>query len=221
MRITTVQATIGHENIDAFLHASVANGSASVATEDGCLRFDVIQDSEDPGRIGFYEAYTDDAAVEAHSETPHFFAWLEATDGMGDMTWGTCRNVFPSDEAGWAAGPGPEGAVAGGLYVVQPELTVEGEHLAPLIEALTAVAMEAVEIEPGCLRFDVAQSLDDPTAIWLYAAFADAGAYGEHRNSIHRQAFDELTGDWYTTKAVIKGTNVFPPDSWHWTPEVP
>nr|WP_290445165.1 MULTISPECIES: putative quinol monooxygenase [unclassified Pseudomonas] len=57
---------------DAFLSAIQANATASVATEPGCLVFDVSQDRDDPDVIYLYEIYQDDAAYEAHTQTAHF-----------------------------------------------------------------------------------------------------------------------------------------------------
>ncbi|AYG46739.1 antibiotic biosynthesis monooxygenase [Pseudomonas sp. Leaf58] len=59
---------------EAFLSAIKANAHASVATEPGCLVFDVAQDRVDPEVIYLYEIYRDDAAYEAHTQTAHFRA---------------------------------------------------------------------------------------------------------------------------------------------------
>ncbi|MNG87886.1 Autoinducer 2-degrading protein LsrG [compost metagenome] len=58
--------------VDAFLAAININAAASVATEPGCLVFDVSQDRLDPELIYLYEIYRDDAAYEAHTQTAHF-----------------------------------------------------------------------------------------------------------------------------------------------------
>ena len=55
-----------------FLNAIKVNAAASVATEPGCLVFDVSQDRVDPEVIYLYEIYRDDAAYEAHIHTAHF-----------------------------------------------------------------------------------------------------------------------------------------------------
>ncbi|PYB71129.1 antibiotic biosynthesis monooxygenase [Pseudomonas sp. LB-090624] len=57
---------------EAFLTAIKANAAASVATEPGCLVFDVSQDRVDPQVIYLYEIYRDDAAYDAHTQTAHF-----------------------------------------------------------------------------------------------------------------------------------------------------
>lgn len=55
-----------------FLAAIKVNTAASVASEPGCLVFDVSQDRVDPELIYLYEIYRDDAAYEAHTQTAHF-----------------------------------------------------------------------------------------------------------------------------------------------------
>ncbi|MGE8114687.1 putative quinol monooxygenase [Pseudomonas sp. NPDC086566] len=57
---------------EAFLTAIKVNAAASVATEPGCLVFDVSQDRMDPDVIYLYEIYRDDDAYEAHTQTAHF-----------------------------------------------------------------------------------------------------------------------------------------------------
>lgn len=57
---------------ERFLTAIKVNAAASVATEPGCLVFDVSQDRVDPEVIYLYEIYRDDEAYEAHTRTAHF-----------------------------------------------------------------------------------------------------------------------------------------------------
>ena len=39
--------------------------------ESGCLHFDVVLGREDPNKIYLYEVWTDQAALDAHVESPH------------------------------------------------------------------------------------------------------------------------------------------------------
>ena len=222
MRITTVRARIDAGAVDTFLAASVANAEASVGSEPGCLRFDVIQDARDPSLIGFYEVYVDDAAVEAHGNAPQFHRWIEATDGMGEMGWGTCANLFPGDDAGWDAGPGPEAALGGGLFVVLREVTAGDGDRARLTDAVVELAATSVEVEAGCLRFDVAQSLEDEASLWLYSVFTDVSAHTDHVGSSHGRSLEANLKGWSVADeaSAIRGANVWPPDSWRWSPSV-
>lgn len=63
---------------EEFLVAAAENSAASVRDEPGCLRFDVVQDRDDPDHFFFYEVYVDEAAFEVHRSTPHFPRWRAA-----------------------------------------------------------------------------------------------------------------------------------------------
>jgi autoinducer 2-degrading protein len=49
--------------------------------------------------------------------------------------------------------------------------------------------------EPGCLRFDVAQSKDDPTRFVLWECYVDEEANRFHKTTPHYLAFREAMGD--------------------------
>jgi quinol monooxygenase YgiN len=69
------------EHVDAFLAATLANASASVA-EPGIARFDVLQDREDPTRFVLVEAYRTPEAPAAHKETGHYQTWRDTVAPM-------------------------------------------------------------------------------------------------------------------------------------------
>ncbi len=50
--------------------------------EDGNLRFDVIQDIEDPTKFILYEAYTTAEAALAHKDTAHYLKWRDTVADM-------------------------------------------------------------------------------------------------------------------------------------------
>jgi len=55
-----------------FLAAIKVNAAASVASEPGCLVFDVSQDRVDPDVIYLYEIYRDEDPCQANTQTAHF-----------------------------------------------------------------------------------------------------------------------------------------------------
>jgi autoinducer 2-degrading protein len=66
--------------LEAFMPLLDANASASVATEPGCLRFDVLRPLRPGGpEVLLYEIYTDRAAFEAHLASVHYIAFDRAT----------------------------------------------------------------------------------------------------------------------------------------------
>jgi len=76
MKVTLVHVFVKSENIDDFIQASIKNHNFSV-NEPGNLRFDVLQDAEDPAKFVLYEAYESEAAAAAHKDTIHYLEWRE------------------------------------------------------------------------------------------------------------------------------------------------
>jgi quinol monooxygenase YgiN len=60
------------QHVAEFRAAVLRNAQASVATEPGCLRFDVLDALPSAPRIHLYEIYADEAAFKAHLTTAHF-----------------------------------------------------------------------------------------------------------------------------------------------------
>lgn len=81
MNVTLVEINIKPERVDEFLEAFRANHEGALK-EPGNLRFDVLQDPDTPTRFFIYEAYKDDAAVQAHKKTPHYLACVEKLEEL-------------------------------------------------------------------------------------------------------------------------------------------
>jgi len=75
MHIVLVIVTVrpGHETTfrDALLH----NARESVATDPGCVRFDVSQDSGNTARWILHEVYETPDAHQRHRQSPHFLEY--------------------------------------------------------------------------------------------------------------------------------------------------
>ena len=81
MHVTLVHVHVKPGSVEAFIEASRNNHENSVR-EPGNLRFDVLQDPEDPTRFILYEAYADAAAAKAHKDTAHYLVWRETVAEM-------------------------------------------------------------------------------------------------------------------------------------------
>ncbi len=79
MEVLVVEFDVHAEHVQAFAQAITANASASLANESGCRQFDVCRDPLRPGIFFLYELYDDEAAVQAHLQSPHFLAMNSAT----------------------------------------------------------------------------------------------------------------------------------------------
>lgn len=70
------------ENLEAF-RPHMARMLAASRAEDGCLTYSYAIDVEDPGLIRVFEAWRDEAALQAHFKTAHMAAWRAAWPQFG------------------------------------------------------------------------------------------------------------------------------------------
>jgi (4S)-4-hydroxy-5-phosphonooxypentane-2,3-dione isomerase len=103
MLVNLVKVRIRPGQRQRFLDAIEYDALHSESDEPGCLRFNVLQDTQDADVYYFYEIYTDAAALDAHRAAPHFEVWRTASadvlDGPAERTM--CETVFPADRAYW------------------------------------------------------------------------------------------------------------------------
>jgi autoinducer 2-degrading protein len=99
MVVLHVTIQVKPEHVAEFLEMARYDAEHSQQDEPGCLRFDVIRDRDDPNRFYFYEVYKDEAALQAHRQTPHFKLYFEKTQpwlaAPPERRFG--KNVIPSD----------------------------------------------------------------------------------------------------------------------------
>lgn len=103
MNVLLVTIKIKPERREEYMAEMLLNAKGAREDEPGCLRFDVVQDAQDPNTIHLYEVYRDEAAFAAHQASPQFQRMQAATgdwrDGAPTVHRGT--NVAPTDED-WA-----------------------------------------------------------------------------------------------------------------------
>ena len=99
MHILLVYLKVKPEHLDAFRAATLENARSS-RQEPGVVRFDVIQEIDDPGRFCFIEVYHTPEGLAAHRESPHYLAWVAKIPDMlvEPRTRAVYRNVDPPDQ---------------------------------------------------------------------------------------------------------------------------
>ena len=76
MHIVVVHSHIQPDHVEKFREITLQNAEATRG-EEGCVRFDVIQQKDDPTRFTFIEMFRSEEAGAVHRETSHFKKWLE------------------------------------------------------------------------------------------------------------------------------------------------
>ena len=81
----TVKIKPGHRY--EFIEATMGDAIGSNNDEPGCLRFDVLEDNNDPNTVYLYEVYKDRTAWEiAHRSAPHYTKWRETVSDWSVIT---------------------------------------------------------------------------------------------------------------------------------------
>ena len=92
MLVTCVHVRVKKEHIQEFIAITRENHLGSIG-EPGNLRFDVLQNADDPTRFLLYEAYAAPEDAAAHKKTPHYLKWKETVvDWMAEPRQGIPYN---------------------------------------------------------------------------------------------------------------------------------
>jgi autoinducer 2-degrading protein len=100
LHVVIVECRVLPDAVAAFAEASRANAAGSVQ-EPGVVRFDVLQDRDDPTRFVLYEVYRRPEDQVAHRDTAHYLRWRDTVAPMMAEPRSARKlvNVFPADDA--------------------------------------------------------------------------------------------------------------------------
>ncbi|NDJ60286.1 MAG: antibiotic biosynthesis monooxygenase [Chloroflexi bacterium] len=98
MYIVHVHIHVKAADIEAFRAATIENARNS-RQEPGVVRFDFLQQSEDPARFTLVEVYRAPEDADKHKETAHYLTWRETVaDMMAEPRVGVkYSNIHPVD----------------------------------------------------------------------------------------------------------------------------
>ena len=96
-----VTVEIEEARVPAFLEALKVDAAGS-REEEGCLRFDLLKDSEAANTWHFYEIYKDNDAMAVHKTLPHYKAWADFKAGFAASSCWPSRLCRSSQRRGLA-----------------------------------------------------------------------------------------------------------------------
>lgn len=104
MIVTIVHVEVKPDYIEEFIKASLENHAHSVK-EPGNLRFDILQNAENPALFTLYEAYESKEASGLHKETEHYKKWRDTVnDWMAVPRRGVLHTILaPAAISKWKA----------------------------------------------------------------------------------------------------------------------
>jgi len=103
MLVVQVFVQVVPQHVAAFEAATEAN-AAALRKEPGVARFDLVRRLDDPTRYALVEVYDDEAAADAHKQTPHYATWRDTVAPMMAAPRSAERyETVSPDAAGWRA----------------------------------------------------------------------------------------------------------------------
>lgn len=102
MYVVCVQVNVVDDKINDFIKATEEN-AVNTRKEEGCLRFDILQQIDDKCRFTLYEVYKNEEGMAAHKETAHYAKWRDTVAGwMKENRIGIKHHsISPEDEKDW------------------------------------------------------------------------------------------------------------------------
>jgi quinol monooxygenase YgiN len=99
MFIIHVYVHVKKDQIEAFKAATIENAGNSIK-EPGIVRFDVVQQQEDPTRFELVEVYRKLEDNGKHRETAHYKKWRDTVESMMAEPRSSIKfnNIFPGDD---------------------------------------------------------------------------------------------------------------------------
>jgi (4S)-4-hydroxy-5-phosphonooxypentane-2,3-dione isomerase len=99
MLILHIFCSVKPEMIEAFKEATVKNAGYSIR-EPGVIKFDLLQQQDDPKRFVISEVYKSAESIAAHKKTAHYAEWCQYAQEMlaeprSKMVY---TNIFPEDK---------------------------------------------------------------------------------------------------------------------------
>jgi autoinducer 2-degrading protein len=102
------------------------------------------------------------------------------------------------------------------MFVVCIHVRVKPENRAAFIEATLENARHTIR-EPGNLRFDVNQQIDDPDRFVLYEAYRDEAGMKAHKETAHYARWRDAVAPWMAeTRRGVPHHGLFPEAAGQW-----
>ena len=91
------------------------------------------------------------------------------------------------------------------MLAVCVTLTCAPGRIDRVADLLRANARAAVEVEPGCHRFDVARDAERPDVLFVYEVYDDEAAFAAHKTTAHYRAFQSASDGMIVSKSGFRG----------------
>ncbi len=154
---------------------------APTRAEEGCLRYELNQEIDNPRSFILTERFHNEAAYNAHLTSKHVKRFVDSSaDIVESRTVRLNRELLPPSERSES----DVGADASRVVIAQFTATPgREEELSVVLQSLVG----PTRAEPGCLRYELGQDVHDPATFSVVEMYTDQQAFAAHRNQPYIQ----------------------------------
>jgi len=99
------------------------------------------------------------------------------------------------------------------MFVLLVDIVVKPEFVEKFRKAIVLQGETSLRVEPGCLRFDILQTPDQPDHFTLCEAYVDEAMFKDvHRKTPHFASYAETTAPWVESKSSRMLRRIWPND---------
>lgn len=190
---------VGAAHLAEFRALAGEFAATAARAEPGLLALHVTVEKERPDHLRVFALYADEAAYQAHLQTPHFKMFVADTQSMlGERKRFESVPVRLGAKATMPADP----------VVRVAELEISPAALAAYVNAVTEEIDESIRVEPGVIAIYAVALKDAPNQLRFLEIYADEAAYRRHIASPHFRKYVAITKDMISARRLLETTPV-------------
>ncbi len=140
--------------------------------EPGCIRYELNQEIDNPAAFTFAEKFASREAFDAHVKMPYSVTFSAQADELAETKQVRLhRELHPSHQEETLAGN--DAIIIIAHFTAKPGKEKE-------LQEFLATLVAPTRSEPGCIRYEVNQDLDDPATFTFVESFADKAGFDAH-----------------------------------------
>lgn len=181
--------------LKSFEVAAATHVAAATRLEPGILAFHTAAEKADPTRIRVFEMYKSEAAYQTHLQSPHFKAFLAATQDL--IVSRQLFDVVPVHI-------GSKKELPPSPVVRVADLEILPARLGGYRAAVSEEIADSIRLEPGVTAIYAVSLRDAPQQLRFFEIYADAAAYRQHIASAHFRKYVDTTKNMITARRLLE-----------------
>ena len=179
----TVHGTAGSE---AELMQEIMNVQKPVRAEDGCIAYNLFQDTEKPNIFYIYEIWSTRPAWEKHMKTQHLKDYISVITEKKLTTKGSDILLLERNDR-----PIPSNSISPSSLVLFAKITAKESEAKNMQSVIENTLLKPTREEQGCTLYDLHKSTSSPNEFVFFEIWESVDAWTAHMKNDHLKEFGD------------------------------